>query len=64
VLEARVVRARESQVCKTELLDAAKARHLWCVDYDVLKFAKVNTTVDGVDDGGHDRLYGADDVLK
>jgi hypothetical protein len=59
-----VVGARESKVGKTKLLDAAKARHLGGVDNKLLKFSKVNTTIDGIDDEGHYRLYGVDEVLK
>jgi hypothetical protein len=52
-----MVRARESKVCKSKLLDATQARHLWCVDNDVLEFTEVNTTIDRVDDEGHEILY-------
>src|SRR3972149_8960928 len=64
MFKSGVVRTGKRKVSKTKLLYAAQACHLRGIDYEVLKTTEVNTTVYGVDDGWHYRLYEADEVLK
>jgi hypothetical protein len=56
MFKTRVVRSGKCKIGKTELLDAAQARHLRGINDELLKAAYCHMTIDGVDDRGHDEL--------